>query len=155
MQCLGIDPSEMTPSRQGIRAYDNIKREVLEVITLPTAIGPLKSDIQFQVLDVSTSFNLLLERPWIHQVSAIPSTLHQKIKLILNGSLLVIHSDPLIRQPTDAASPLLEIQPNEEPPYLTGFHFEETYHIQADPNCAMLVPPIMDDYLNPQVAVMM
>ena len=81
--------------------------------------------------------------------------MHQKIKLILNGSLLVISGDPFIRQPTDAASPLLEIQPHEEPPYLTGFHFEEAFYIHADPECTMLVPPIMDDFLNPQVAVMM
>ena len=62
MQCLGINPSEMTPSKQGIRAYDNTKREVLGVIILPVTIGPLKNDIQFQVLDVNTSFNLLLGR---------------------------------------------------------------------------------------------
>ena len=109
MQCLGIDLFEMMPSKQGIRAYDNTKREVLGVIVLPVTIGPLKSDIQFQVLDVNTSFNLFLGRPWIHQVSAVPSTLHQKIKLILDGSLLVISGDPLICQSTDAASPLLEI----------------------------------------------
>ena len=66
MQCLGINSSEMTPSKQGIRAYDNTKREVLGVVILPVTIGPLKSDIQFQVLDVNTSFNLLLGRPWIH-----------------------------------------------------------------------------------------
>ena len=91
----------------------------------------------------------------IHQVSAVPSTLYQKIKLILDGSLLVISGDPLIRQPTNTASLLLEIQPNEEPPYLTGFHFEETFYIQVAPEYTMLVPPIMDDFLNPQVAVMM
>ena len=96
MQCLGIDPSKMTPSKQGIRAYDNTKRDVLGVIVLSVTIGPLKSDIQFQVLDINTSFNVLLGRPWIHQVSAVPSTLHQKIKLILDGSLLVISGYPLI-----------------------------------------------------------
>ena len=68
---------------------------------------------------------------------------------------MVINGDPFICQPIDAASPLLEIQPNEEPPYLTGFHFEETFYIQADPEHAVLVSPVMDDFLNPQVAIMM
>ena len=30
----------------------------------------------FQILGIPTSFNMLLGRPWIHRVGAIPSSLH-------------------------------------------------------------------------------
>ena len=74
---------------------------------------------------------------------------------MLDGSLLVISGDPFTRQPANTTNPLLEILPNEEPPFLTGFTFEDTLSVQADPNPSKLIPHIMDDYLNPQVATMM
>ena len=40
-------------------------------------IGPTTFVAVFQVLRIPTSFNLLLGRPWIHRVGAIPSSLHQ------------------------------------------------------------------------------
>ena len=45
-------------------------------------IGPAIFPILFQVLRIHTFFNLLLGRPWIHRVGAIPFSLHQKVKFI-------------------------------------------------------------------------
>ena len=44
----------------------------------------------FQVLRIPTSFNLLLGRPWIHRAGAIPSSLHQKVKFIHDGRVVVV-----------------------------------------------------------------
>ena len=41
-------------------------------------------------MDISPSYNCLLERPWIHIVGAVPSTLHQKIKFLVEGQLVCI-----------------------------------------------------------------
>ncbi|RVW22000.1 hypothetical protein CK203_109811, partial [Vitis vinifera] len=38
------------------------------------------------------SFNLLLGRPWIHRAGAIPSSLHQKVKFIHDGRVIVVQS---------------------------------------------------------------
>ena len=46
----------------------------------------------FQVLRIPTSFNLLLGRPWIYRVGAIPSSLHQKVKFIHDGRVIVVQS---------------------------------------------------------------
>ena len=46
--------------------------------------------ILFQVLRIPTSFNLLLGRPWIHQARAIPSSLHRKVKFILDGQVIIV-----------------------------------------------------------------
>nr|CAN66315.1 hypothetical protein VITISV_035172 [Vitis vinifera] len=54
---LSFAHSDFGPSTETVRAYDSTKREVLRI---------------------PTSFNLLLGRPWIHRVGAIPSSLHQK-----------------------------------------------------------------------------
>ena len=55
-------------------------------------IGPATFVTIFQVLWIPTSFNLLLGRPWIHRVGAIPSSLHQKVKFIHEGQVVTIQS---------------------------------------------------------------
>ena len=40
----------------------------------------LKSEVTCYVIDVDTSYNLLLGRPWIHRNSIVPPTLHQVMK---------------------------------------------------------------------------
>ena len=55
-------------------------------------IGPAPFVTVFQVLRIPTPFNLLLGRPWIHRVGAIPSSLHQKVKFIHEGQVVVVQS---------------------------------------------------------------
>ena len=82
---LGFAPSDFGPSTQTVRAYDNTKREVMGTLMIDLQIGPATFSTLFQVLRIPTSFNLLLGRPWIHIVGAIPSSLHQKVKFIHDG----------------------------------------------------------------------
>ena len=56
-------------------------------------IGPVRYFILFQVLRIQSSFNLLLGYPWIHEVDAIPSSLHQKMKFIHEGRVIMIQSN--------------------------------------------------------------
>ncbi|KAJ4839423.1 hypothetical protein Tsubulata_023813 [Turnera subulata] len=76
---LGLGLEDFTPSRKTIRSYDNANREVLGTIILEVNFGPVSFPIEFQVLDIALSFNLLLGRPWLHQAKAVPSTLHQML----------------------------------------------------------------------------
>jgi len=57
-------------------------------IKLKCQIGGLKSEVTCYVIDVDTSYNLLLGRPWIHRNSIVPSALHQVMKYI-DGSAKV------------------------------------------------------------------
>ncbi|KAL6317893.1 hypothetical protein AAG906_030800 [Vitis piasezkii] len=50
----------------------------LNVCPLATTIALAYDSTKMEVLMIPTSFNLLLGRPWIHKVGAIPSSLHQK-----------------------------------------------------------------------------
>ena len=53
-------------------------------------IGPCTFNVEFQVMDISPSYNYLLGRPWIHIAGVVPSTLHQKIKFVIEGQLVCI-----------------------------------------------------------------
>ena len=59
-------------------------------IEIEMQIGPCTFNVEFQVMDISPSYNYLLGRPWIHIAGVVPSTLHQKIKFVIEGQLVCI-----------------------------------------------------------------
>ncbi|XP_070017715.1 uncharacterized protein [Nicotiana sylvestris] len=46
-----------------------------------------------QVLDMDTSYNFLLGRPWIHTAGAVPSTLHQMVKFEYEDREIVVRGE--------------------------------------------------------------
>nr|KYP40865.1 hypothetical protein KK1_037789 [Cajanus cajan] len=52
-------------------------------------------------MDIASAYSCLLGRPWIHQARAVPSTLHQKVKFVVDNKLVVIQAkvDMIIRKP--------------------------------------------------------
>lgn len=85
--------------------------------------GQFKTTVEFCVLEIPTSFNLLLERPWLHRsdVMGVTSTLHQKLILGLDSGILIIHGDFGICPHSEDNSPLLEIMHGEEDIAMGGF----------------------------------
>ena len=73
---LPVDRSYMKHTRTVVRAFDGTRWEVTRKIKIEVKIGPCIFNIEFQVMDISLSYNCLLGRPWIHIAGAIPSTLH-------------------------------------------------------------------------------
>ncbi|XP_069149209.1 uncharacterized protein [Solanum lycopersicum] len=76
-----------------VRAFDGVQRDTLGAVNLTIQMGPTEFEAKFQVLDIDTSYNLLLGRPFIHAARAVPSTLHQMIKLVWKNEELVIHGE--------------------------------------------------------------
>ena len=56
-------------------------------------------------MDISSSYNCLLGRPWIHIAGAIPSTLHQKIKFMTEGQLICITAEEDMIAATSSEAP--------------------------------------------------
>ncbi|KAM3360583.1 hypothetical protein P3S68_015437 [Capsicum galapagoense] len=73
---LGVNIEDIRESRVKVRPFDGSQRSIIGEIYLTLQIGPTKFAILFQVIDVSSSYNLLLGRPWVHMARAILSTLH-------------------------------------------------------------------------------
>ena len=85
--CLGLSIEDFVPTDQHVRACDNSRREVLGTITLELTIGPMVKKVDFQVLNIASCFNILLGRPWIHDIKAVPSSLYQKVWFPHEGAL--------------------------------------------------------------------
>ncbi|KAA3486472.1 aldehyde dehydrogenase family 2 member C4-like [Gossypium australe] len=59
------------------------KSKVIGRIEIPLLIGPNTYEVEFSVMDIKPSYNCMLGRPWIHSAGAVPSSLHQKMKLVM------------------------------------------------------------------------
>ncbi|XP_042505572.1 uncharacterized protein LOC122082159 [Macadamia integrifolia] len=91
---LGFDEAEMKPSSQCVRAYDNTRRSVLGIFTVVIVVGPAEFEVDFQVIDIPASFNMILGRPWLHKAGAVSSSLDQKIKFLFKGQVITVLADP-------------------------------------------------------------
>ncbi|XP_075087601.1 uncharacterized protein LOC142169612 [Nicotiana tabacum] len=73
---LGKALHEIRMGSINVKAFDGSHRATIREINLDIQMGPTWFDIEFQVLDISATYNLLLGRIWIHAAGAVASTLH-------------------------------------------------------------------------------
>ena len=76
-----------------VRAFNGSRREVRGEIDLPVQIGPHTCQVTFQVMDINPAYKCLLGCPWIHSVGVVPSTLHQKLKFVVEGHLVIVSGE--------------------------------------------------------------
>ena len=62
---LLVDRSYMKYTKIVVRAFDGTRREVIRKIEIEVQIGSCTFNVEFQVMDISSSYNCLLGRPWI------------------------------------------------------------------------------------------
>ena len=44
-------------------------------------------------MDIVPAYSCLLVRPWIHEAGAVTSTLHQKLKFVREGKMVIINGE--------------------------------------------------------------
>lgn len=49
--------------------------------------------ITFKVIDINPSYSFFLGRPWIHDVGAVTSTIHERMKCIVDDKLIIIEGE--------------------------------------------------------------
>lgn len=90
---LGISEELIKPTKVTMRSFDGKKKDVIGDIELEVFIGLALFPINFQVVDILRTFNLLLRRPWIHIAGAIPSSLHQKVRFVIDRKMITVHRE--------------------------------------------------------------
>ncbi|KAK5792531.1 hypothetical protein PVK06_033646 [Gossypium arboreum] len=106
---MPIDLSYLKPCHSTVRAFDGTRREVMRTIEIPLEVGPYIYDVKFQVMDITPLYNCLLGRPWIHSVGAVPSSLHQKVKFIMDGCLVTVEGEEDIVASISTDVPYIEV----------------------------------------------
>ena len=149
---LGFFPSDFRPSTQTIRAYDGTYRTVMGTLIVHVMIGLVKYSMLFQVLRIQSSFNLLLDRPWIHEAGAIPSSHHQKLKFIHEKRAILIQSD---RDVITSSKLMLHISHSDDDLHLTRFTFDEVQVVNLENDSRDMMTMLFDQYNNTLVLSMM
>ncbi|XP_017609601.1 uncharacterized protein LOC108455565 [Gossypium arboreum] len=106
---LPIDSSHMKECQNIVKVFDCTKRKVMGRIEVPLQIGPNTYEVNFLVMDIKPSYNCLLGKPWIHSAGAVPSLLHQKLKLVSERRLITIKAEEDIIATVSNNAPYLEI----------------------------------------------
>ena len=81
---------ELTKSDLVIRAYDDSTRSMEGIFMALVKTGPIEAVVEFTMLDIPITYTLLLGRPWYHVLGGVPSTVHQKVKFLLDGEVITI-----------------------------------------------------------------
>ncbi|XP_074315390.1 uncharacterized protein LOC141651584 [Silene latifolia] len=55
-------------------------KQSLGEIVVPTFAGGMNKQVRYLVIDGPSTYNVILGRPWIHEMKAVPSTYHQSLK---------------------------------------------------------------------------
>jgi len=85
MKELGIPMDELFSSHLMIQGFNQEGQNTIGKIRLAIHMEDVKFNALFHVIDVKTTYNMLLGRPWIHENGIISSTLHQCFKYCQDG----------------------------------------------------------------------
>jgi len=133
---IGLDVEMIIPSPLIIRAYDNTSRKVMRTIKAPCKIGPLETIVEFHMMDITPNYNLLLGREWLHPIGSIPSSLHQKMKILWKGGIVVVIGDGEI------LAPVYRLEEGGSELQMSGFEFVNMtdYGLREDRYTTNLLP---------------
>jgi hypothetical protein len=107
---MPIDASHMKPSTMTAKAYNRSPRPIIGNIDVELVIGPQPFQVMFQVMDIHPSYSILLGRPWIHAARAVTSSLHQRLKFIINGNLVTVKVEETLLMTRNILVPYIEAE---------------------------------------------
>ncbi|XP_074283143.1 uncharacterized protein LOC141607687 [Silene latifolia] len=81
LKAMKINENQITKKSSVLVGFRGEIRNTLGEIYLPTYAEGVASYERFGVLDCLSSYNVILGRPWIHNVKAVPSTYHQCVEI--------------------------------------------------------------------------
>nr|XP_016498846.1 PREDICTED: uncharacterized protein LOC107817511 [Nicotiana tabacum] len=67
---------KVIPKERTLSGFDNSSVITKEEVVLAMFTEVVIKDTKFQVIDVDMAYNIILGRPWIHDMDVVPSTLH-------------------------------------------------------------------------------
>ena len=108
LDTLPFNASNLRPSSMVVRAFDGSCQDVRGEIDLPIQIGSHICQITFQVMDINPAYSCLLGQPWIHSVGVVPSTLHQRLKFVVEGQLIIVSGEEDILVSCPSSTPYVE-----------------------------------------------
>ncbi|XP_028055312.1 uncharacterized protein LOC114259500 [Camellia sinensis] len=94
-------------------------------ISMKIMVASSEPKAEFHVMDVPATFNMLLRRPWLHQMNTVLSTMHQSVKYLDKMGIAIVFGCLSINSQLEVMTPLLEIWHGEDDVFLSRFTLAE------------------------------
>ena len=98
LKALGIDEDKVVKKATSLVGFSGESKKSLGEISLLIYVDATTSSEKFCVLDCQSPYNVILGRPWIHNMRAVPSTLHQCVKILSKYGVTSFRVDQGISQ---------------------------------------------------------
>ncbi|XP_056843199.1 uncharacterized protein LOC130495728 [Raphanus sativus] len=90
---LGLEPTALTRKATPLVGFSGEVKQTLGEVLLPVYAEGVNQTTKFLVVDCPSSYNVILGRPWIHDMGAVPSTLHQLVKFPTPWGIRAVKGD--------------------------------------------------------------
>ncbi|XP_028095465.1 uncharacterized protein LOC114295431 [Camellia sinensis] len=90
---LGLSEQHLTSAVAPMVGFNSQPEWPLGRIVLPVVAGTKTLQIEFLVINTPSPYNVILGRPWIQQMEAVPSTYHQLIRFLTEHGVEQISRD--------------------------------------------------------------
>ncbi|XP_074318453.1 uncharacterized protein LOC141655265 [Silene latifolia] len=77
---MGFGEKDLQKKTFPLVGFSGETTKSLGEIFIPTYVGGVNKQIRYLVIDGPSTYNVILGRPWLHQMKVVPSTYHQCIK---------------------------------------------------------------------------
>ncbi|XP_013613700.1 PREDICTED: uncharacterized protein LOC106319845 [Brassica oleracea var. oleracea] len=90
---LGLEESALTRKITPLIGFSGEVKQTAGEVTLPVYAEGINMSTKFMVVNSQSAYNIILRRPWIHDMGAVPSTLHQMVKFSTPWGIRIIKGD--------------------------------------------------------------
>ncbi|XP_022549765.2 uncharacterized protein LOC106373554 [Brassica napus] len=92
-QDLGLEESTLTRKVTPLIGFNGEVKQTAREAILPVYAEGVNMSTKFLVVDCQSAYNMILGRPWIHAMGAVPSTFHQMVKFPTPWGIRIIRGD--------------------------------------------------------------
>ena len=88
---LHLKLEDLTPYSSPLMSFNGKLVIPKGLIRLPIQTGPEIVEVNFIVVDTYSPYTAIVDRPWLHTLGAVASSLNQKVKFPSGDQVLEIH----------------------------------------------------------------
>ncbi|XP_074315142.1 uncharacterized protein LOC141651323 [Silene latifolia] len=90
---MGFDKENLIKKSVPLVGFSGETAHSVGEITIPTYIERVNKLVRYLVIEGPTTYNVILGRPWLHQMKVVPSTYHQCLKFPTPWGTVTVKGD--------------------------------------------------------------
>ncbi|XP_031251662.1 uncharacterized protein LOC116109575 [Pistacia vera] len=94
VKAMGLEEANINKRQTLLVGFSSKQKYTIGEIILPIYAGGVNKQTIFLVIDYPSPYNIILGRPWIHDIRAVTSTFHQTIRFPTKWGVREIKGDP-------------------------------------------------------------